>query len=169
MLTIDIGAAVAAIQDGWQEAQRELAGGLEAAVDRAVTEGAAEARSTHRYQNRSHDLTDSIQATPPRGGGRAGDVEGEIRADAGHASFVDAGTSPHVIKARNAQQPGKNGKARKPMLRFRIGGQWVSKEQVNHPGTAPDAFMGRAYQKAERVLEAELEVAAVRAVERFGR
>lgn len=73
---------------------------------------------------------------------------GEMRWPQRYASFVDAGTRPHVIEAR-----------RKPNLVFfwpKIGGIFVGK-RVNHPGTQAYGFAGLAYLKADAVLRAEIE------------
>lgn len=130
-----------------EQSDRELQKGVLRAVTDATSEGAEEARSTHRYQDRTGDLTRSTVGRVIGGGG--GDVDGEIVAAKDYASFVDGGTEPHEIHAKGDG-----------VLKFKIGGQWVSKKSVQHPGTAPDAFMGRALQKAERVLLREGEVAA---------
>ena len=116
------------------EFNRAVSDGLRRGVEQACREGAAEARATHRFQNRSHALEDSIDghlvASTP------GAALGVIEATAKHASFVEGGTRPHDIRAK-----GKT-------LAFEAGGGTVFAKAVHHPGTAPDGFMGRAYQKA---------------------
>lgn len=130
-----------------EQSDRELQKGVLRAVTDATSEGAQEARSTHVYQDRTGDLTRSTKGRVIGGGG--GDVDGEIVADMPYASFVDGGTEPHEIHAKNG-----------PNLKFKVGDRWVSTPVVHHPGTRADAFMGRALQKAERVLLREGEVAA---------
>lgn len=63
--------------------------------------------------------------------------------------FVDEGTRPHKIVARNADalvfQYGEARRAKtKPKVissyKGALGDQWASKKEVNHPGTAPREF-----------------------------
>jgi len=138
------------------QAEREFEEGVDrfgrrthAAVQAAVTEAANEARNTRRYQDQTGLLTSRIrgfvEVSAPGG------ATGIIGAFTDYASFVDSGTKAHEIRAR-----------RVPRLIFKTrDGQWVSTEVVQHPGTAPDGFVGRAFQKAERVLVREVEIATV--------
>lgn len=114
------------------------------AVRAATHEGHLEAINTRRYQDQTGRLTGSIKAVidviAP------GAASGWIVARQYYASFVDAGTRPHRIEGN-------------PFLTFKArDGSWVTVRAVNHPGTKPDGFMGRAYHKAERVLLREVEV-----------
>ncbi len=60
-----------------------------------------------------------------------------------NAIRLELGTQPHWIFAH-----------RKPVLRFKIGGRWVSKKFVKHPGTKPYLFVQNAVHKAnERVAD----------------
>lgn len=113
------------------------------AVDRATREGHLEAINTRRYEDQTGRLTGSIKGfveiSVPGG------ATGWIVARQPYASFVDAGTRPHVIRGN-------------PTLTFKSrSGEWVTTTMVNHPGTKPDGFMGRAFHKAERVLLREVE------------
>lgn len=54
-----------------------------------------------------------------------------------HASFINDGTSPHVIKPR-----------RRKALRFVADGAVHFAKRVNHPGTQPTHYFDRANQKA---------------------
>lgn len=63
-----------------------------------------------------------------------------------HAVWIEAGTRPHIIRAKNARA-----------LRFEIGGRVVFAKQVQHPGTRPYPFAGPGMQQAERTLVRELE------------
>ncbi len=85
--------------------------------------------------------------------------------------YVDAGTVPHIIRARNAA-----------MLRFRVpstpktkprvigsfagsvGNQWVSKKEVHHPGTKPREFRRIISQRAQAPTLARLREALKRAI-----
>ena len=75
-----------------------------------------------------------------------------IYATAPYAAFVEDGTKPHVIEARNAKA-----------LRFRgKDGQFIFRKRVNHPGTAPRKFMERALRETvgeqSRLLGARQEI-----------
>ena len=48
-----------------------------------------------------------------------------------HALFVHWGTRPHVIRPKN-----------KKALRWASGGKFFFAKQVNHPGNAPDKWLG---------------------------
>lgn len=128
------------------EANRAISNGIRKGVSDACAEGAEEARTTHKFTPRSGasgleaSIKGRVEVSTP--GGARGVIEATKRT----ASFVEGGTQPHEIEAR--------GNA----LRFEAGGQAVYRKRVQHPGTAPDGFMGRAYQKAERVVEREVEV-----------
>ncbi len=130
-----------------EQSDTEMRKGVLRAVTDATNEGAAEAKATHVYQDRTGNLSRSTKGRVI--GGNQTDVEGVIEATMPYASFVDGGTAPHEIHAKNVAN-----------LKFKIGDRWVSTPSVHHPGTKPDAFMGRAMQKAERVLLREGEVAA---------
>ncbi len=85
--------------------------------------------------------------------------------------YVDAGTVPHIIRARNVA-----------MLRFRVpstpktkprvigsfagsvGNQWVSKKEVHHPGTKPREFRRIIAQRAQAPTLARLRAALKQAI-----
>lgn len=56
-----------------------------------------------------------------------------VGAEAPYAIFVNDGTRPHIIEARNAKA-----------LRFEMGGNVLYRRMVNHPGTKPTLFMETA-------------------------
>lgn len=64
-----------------------------------------------------------------------------VRAGAAHALFVEEDTVPHEIRAKRAAR-----------LTFKIGGQWISKKVVKHPGTKGKHFMRTARDLAEAVI-----------------
>lgn len=139
------------------EADRQLSDDVRRSVAKACDEGADEARTIHRWKNRTGQLEGSIRSrvevsTP-------GGAEGVIEATAPHASYLEEGTPPHVIEARHAD-----------MLHWvDEGGEHHFRVRVNHPGTSPSPFMGPAAQKAERVVEREVELSADRVAEIFNR
>lgn len=125
-------------------------------VEDACVEGAKEARSTHRYQDRTGTLTD--KTTGRLVSTSEGAAEGEIVADTPYAAYVSDGTRPHDIEPRRATS-----------LRWEDAQGAHFAKKVHHPGTQADPFMGNAYLKAERVLEREAEVVLEKAAEKFGR
>ena len=154
MFTIDID--VSEVVRAWNEAERELNDDIRRSVTTACREGASEARNTHRYQDRTGRLTQSIDYNTNAPSSR--EATGEIVATMPYASFVDGGTEPHVIERRKAKA-----------LRWESGGEVRFAQKVQHPGTQPDAFMGRALQKSERVLIREIEVAVDKAAQKMNR
>ena len=164
--------------EGIEELEREfdraysstLAGEMRRAVNVAVDAGVSEAKSAHRYKDQSGDLTRSIHAIRDLEASVArAEFSGAIAADEKYASFVEDGTKAHEIHAKASRAligPLPKGQSRSRrkgvsgLLKWQgPDGRWYSKAVVHHPGTRPLPFMGIAYQKAERVLEAELEVA----------
>lgn len=57
-----------------------------------------------------------------------------VKASAKHAIYIEEGTKPHIIKAKNAKA-----------LRFLSGGKVVYAKQVFHPGTKASPFMETAF------------------------
>jgi hypothetical protein len=119
---------------------------LRVAVETACVEGAEEAVRVHPYTDRTGRLTRSIRGQLMTA--TATSAEGEIVALAEYASFVENGTRPHRIEARNAQALRWEGSDGTPHFA----------KSVNHPGTKPYPFMGPGHLKAERVLEREINV-----------
>lgn len=147
------------VQEAWKEALGDIARGMNTGVQFGVEEGAAQAKATHRYKDRTGALTGSIRgylvasASPTDNG----EAVGVLEAKAKHASYIEEGTPPHEIEARRAE-----------LLRWVDEGGGVHfARKVNHPGGPSLPFMGPAAQKAERVVEVEVERAVERAAERF--
>jgi len=129
--------------------EQHLVRAVHQAVEAAVKAGVREAVTRRRYKDRTGQLTQSASGTVlvRLADGAVGEMSWPVK----YASYVDAGTRPHVIEAR-----------RKPNLVFdwpKIGGLFVGK-RVNHPGTPAYGFAGLAYHKAEAVLAAEIEAGA---------
>ena len=147
------------IAAAWGTACNLVRHGLGRGVRMGVQEGAHEARSKHTFKNQSGDLERSIEGVA-LGSVNGGDgFQGEIRATAKHASYVEYDTKPHRIVVRRAV--------------------WLRWEQpqgdvhfakvVNHPGTKGQPFMHLAYFTCERVIVCEIErgiVAAQGALDR---
>ncbi len=124
--------------------------GIQRAVNMAATEGAAEAKTRHQFTNRTGDLERSIAALHDTATRQ--DYGSEIVALKKYASWVENGTRPHVISAKNVKA-----------LHFIWKDVPVFFKRVNHPGSKPHVYMGLAYFKAQRVLQRESELATVKA------
>lgn len=163
------------VERDWPEALGVISDGITKGVERGVTEAAAEARATHRFKSQSGALESSIRGyleTTTRGG-----AVGVIEATAKHASFVENDTKAHEIRPKageGSMGPLREGQGRRKKgdigthrvaLRWQEGGSSHFAAVVQHPGTQGQPFMGPATQKAERVIEVEVELAVVRAAE----
>lgn len=166
MFTVEINSEDLATR--WVKVRAAVRLGMRKAVSLGVTEGAEEARSKHRFKNRTGNLERSIvgQVTATRtsvGAVRGTNVPrsrsaqtaldpndgahfGVIKATEKYASFVENGTRPHIIEAR-----------RKIWLRWVQDGVVRFAKRVRHPGTRPYGYMGQAYLKCERVMVREIE------------
>lgn len=91
-----------------------------------------------------------------------------VKADAGHALFVEEDTKAHIIRAklaRGAKGPVGPGQSRGGrgtgsgggLLKFQIAGHWISKPFVKHPGTHGTHFMQDARDQGEAGLVRFLE------------
>lgn len=135
----------------------------------AAQEGAAQARASGRFKDRTGNLRGKIVARFVRGSGQS--VTWQILAGASYSKFVNDGTRPHEIwpKAQNGYSgPTRKGQSRRAdndvgvgrghALRWVSGGQNVFARMVHHPGTQPANYMSPAYFKAEAVLYREIYV-----------
>jgi len=125
---------------------RQLADARRESVARAVTAGAEEARTNHRFQSRTGATVAGIQghvlvATPA-------EVVGVLESAAETSIFLNDGTRPHEILPRNAKA-----------LRFETEGKVVFATRAQHPGTAPDPFFDHGVTRAEEVFFEELDAA----------
>jgi hypothetical protein len=147
-----------------QRDERELTRHLDSAVldiERGIMQGLSEgaemvadrARTDHEYTRRSGDLERNTVDVPAQR--KSGGFEAAVAARTPYARYIEEGTAPHGIKPRSA-----NG-----MLKFQIGGRWISKKFVFHPGTKAYRFLQNAIDAmqddvAERVEARVLEAAA---------
>lgn len=132
----------------------ELEHGIRIAVGHAAQEGAAEAKRSTTFQDRTGKLRAGIVARLAQATNRG--VTWEIYSPKPYSRFVEEGTRAHVIEAKNADYLHWEDEG---------GGHHFAK-RVFHPGTAPHPFMGQAYLKAERVLYAQMDL-VMRTVERI--
>lgn len=70
---------------------------------------------------------------------------GEVGPTVDYGAHVEYGTDPHVIRASGG---GK--------LAFTVGGRLVFVDEVNHPGTRPQPYMGPAFDRRAPGLEKAL-------------
>lgn len=78
------------VESALAELERAFDEGAEDGVERGSALVAAEARSRHRFQNRTTHLERSIRHLPPFGRASDGTLAGLVVAEEDYASFVDA-------------------------------------------------------------------------------
>lgn len=107
----------------------------EVQILRAVVQVAEdEAKATELFKDRSGETRGSIR-------GQVSGTRGTVTAG-GVARFIENGTRPHIIAARNAKA-----------LRFVRAGTVVFRKSVWHPGTPARPFMEQARNRAEMAAE----------------
>jgi hypothetical protein len=130
---------------------RQLGPSLEAAARNILTEVASfaadAARTSPSFKDRSAALRGSIRRVV-RGNFHQRIGVGIAGSSNAYAMFVETGTHPHVIRARNAKY-----------LRFVQDGVVRYAKQVNHPGTPGNrpthykpGFMADSQREAERMI-----------------
>ena len=112
-----------------------------------VALGVAHARATTKFKDQTGALRKSIDRVPH------GEWGWKLRATAPHAVFVEKGTKPHRIEARNARA-----------LRYVQHGQIRFSRSVQHPGTKPTHFLDDAATVVTQFLDHRMEEAARRAL-----
>ena len=166
------------LEAAWEQAVHDLGTGVRRAVVLASREGAEEGRATGRWKDRTGEARRTI--TSRMVVDTFGRAEADILAPLERHVWLDQGTAPHEIRPKvpyGFVGPTRRGQGRRALndigthrsaLRWYVGDVPVFARVVHHPGTRGDGFAGRMFLKAERVLRAELELAAARVVERFG-
>jgi hypothetical protein len=106
---------------------------VDAEVDKTLREELAVAQaiaeSSTAFQDHTFRLRTSI-GSDVEGTYSSGKLVGRLYASAPYAGFVEYGTRPHIIRAKN-----------KPFLAWQVGGIWYRARVVHHPGTAPRPFL----------------------------
>jgi hypothetical protein len=128
------------------DVERQLTDARREAVARAVTAGAEEARTHHRFQSRTGATVAGIQGYVTVA--TQAEVVGVLESTSDVSAFLNDGTMPHEVVPRNAKA-----------LRFETDGKVVFAAHAHHPGTAPDPFFDRGVERAEEVFFDELEAA----------
>ncbi len=147
MLQVDARAFIASL--------RETESALLAAVRQILGQSAAYAKELAQRTTSFKDRTGKLRASIARGEKsvwslfvRAGGPS--IR----YAAFVEDGTEPHVITARNGRA-----------LRFVVAGSVRFATSVHHPGTKPAHFMLNARDQAELKVMQFVESGLTRALQ----
>lgn len=130
---------LAEVEQHLKRLDQELVRGVQQAVGEAVDAGAAEARQTHDFRNRTGGVERGIRGRVVSLTARG--AEGVIEATDEASSHLAYGTRAHEIRPKNAAA-----------LNFSIAGRTVFAARVQHPGTKADPFMANAARRAERVL-----------------
>lgn len=146
---------------------QEIWRGVRDAVVAACREAPAEALAVRQWKDRSGAAKAATRGfvTSMDDAGASGIVESAVH----YASYLDAGTAPHDIWPKVGEGmvgPMRRGQSRRDKYDIgthRVALRWFDSgggvhfaRMVHHPGTTGDAYMGRAYLKAERVMEREI-------------
>jgi hypothetical protein len=101
-------------------------------------------RSGQSFKTQTGQLEQSIGWMP------IGNNSAEVFANAKHAPFVELGTKPHLIKAKNRQ-----------FLKIPTAGGFIFRKQVKHPGFRPFPYFYRDLpQREEKMKQKMLSVLA---------
>lgn len=138
------------IEEAWAAAVAEIGLGVARGVQQGLSEGAKAAVTTGRWQDRTgrtRERTQGVVETITRNG-----AVGTLQSLVPHASYLEEGTGPHEIRAKQGG-----------VLRWESGGESRFARVVQHPGTKATGYMGAGLQKCERVILREIESSVDRA------
>jgi len=127
--------------DGVKRALNELLVGLMKAQNDSIDDAlkAAEAGAKSAVSSMTKTRTGALlRGFTTR---RQNNFSGYLSNGVGHAIFIEKGTAPHTIRARNAQ-----------FLRFEIGGTVYFRRSVRHPGTKARPFTPLAMASGQMAL-----------------
>jgi len=133
---------------------------VEASVREAlvVAESTAKAAISAQTKSRTGRLLSDVQTIiSGRGGGDSPELfssfRGRLKFRAPYAGYIDSGTRPHIIRAKDGG-----------VLSFELGGKRIFARSVKHPGTHPRPFVKPASEAGLATLEASLRtrIAAIR-------
>lgn len=143
---------------GFRRACDDLFAGLVQTASEAAMAGSKAAEleakailrsTTKRHTGQLEDLTISSRVSL---------TSARFKSSAKYARFIDSGTRPHVIAARNGE-----------FLRFVKNGSVYFRRFVHHPGTAPRPFIDRAIATGELAMNLIAERGVERAAAVFNR
>lgn len=161
------------LERDWGDALRALSDGVRRGVASGVEEGAAVARTGHRWTTRTGETERGITGRVETSTG--GGAEGVIESRAAHSSYLEEGTQAHEIRPKEEStfegplRKGQSRRAKNDIGTHRSALRWTGSDGVHfarvvhHPGTAPSPFMEPAGAKAEAVITREVEVAEEKA------
>lgn len=108
----------------------QLERNLSTALRLSGEEAARIAKQTTKFRDRSVVLRNSIEPVGPTGAFLTGDLEVTLSAGAKHASYVEEGTPPHLIRPKYRKA-----------LRWGVEGGFAFARLVHHPGTRATRFL----------------------------
>jgi hypothetical protein len=124
------------------------------ALGQAATFALVHARATTKFKDRTTKLRGTLERR------QHGPYELSVIAGA-HALFVEEDTKAHVIRPKRtgsvSSRRSSGRRAGPQLLTFQIGGRWISKASVNHPGTTGTHFMRDARDASELELSRYVE------------
>lgn len=129
-----------------REAGRQAEANARQTLGQGVALALAHAKATQSFHDRTGELRRSITR------GQKSTWIHFLKASAPHAAYVEYGTKPHRIEAKNRRA-----------LRFVQHGEIRFRRGVNHPGTKPRHFMDDAATVGARFLDWRMEDAIARA------
>lgn len=130
-----------------EHARNAIHASAQQAVRDAGVAAYSSARTTTLFRDRTGELRGSLDLLD------RGAFKMRLTTRAPHALFIEGGTRPHIIEARNAQ-----------FLRFEVGGVVHFRRRVKHPGTQPRPFMANARMAGGQALKVSI---ADRLAQRF--
>lgn len=168
-ITVDTGALEDEATALGERCERMLSAACVNGVRTAVEAGASYARANHAWRSRSGELEGSIagrvETTTANG------AAGVIEALAKHASYLEKGTPPHLIRPKEGHgfegplQKGQSRRKKDDIGTHRVALRWVQDGKtrfaavVHHPGTEAMPFIGPAGDAAALVLTDEVDQA----------
>jgi hypothetical protein len=114
---------------------------IDTALDSAVEDTAKAVERTTKKNLKAHGAIDTGNLRASYGYGRVGLAHFLVGTPVEYGPDVEYGTSPHTITA-NGDDP----------LTFKVDGQWVSKWQVDHPGTPAQPHLRPALRDHQSTL-----------------
>lgn len=167
------------VQRAFTRFQDEMGEGCQTAVAKGVSEGREWMLARRRWKDRTGDTARATtgQVTVTRREG----AEGRMDCAVEHASYLDQGTVPHIIRPKAirgspkaSRHPGQSVRARNDIGTTRVSLRWydaggspVFRKEVHHPGTTGDGFFDQGVKKCDEVMQQQIVVAFDQAERKF--